>query len=103
MIQEYKNQIRYWVAVTFGDLETAHQQDVCELICPDCEMKTSINVSQSGTQSCYFCDGNLINEDTIEIKNEFTATTEQEFSQESSATRTKAQTQENTEQMATAR
>lgn len=60
MIQDYKNQIRYWVATRIGDLETARQDHIAEIICPDCGMQTALDSTKREEQSCYFCGGNLI-------------------------------------------
>lgn len=64
MIQDYKNQLRYWIATRIGDLETARQDHIAEIICPDCGMQTALDSTKREEQSCYFCGGNLIQSDT---------------------------------------
>lgn len=61
MLQAYTEDIRYWFAVRFGSLETAKKEHICEIICPDCGMKTSMDSTVDERQSCYFCDGDLLN------------------------------------------
>jgi transcription initiation factor IIE alpha subunit len=66
MIQQYKHKLQYWVATRIGDLETAQKDHIAEIICPDCGMKTALDSTLRKEQSCYFCNGNLI-EDSEEI------------------------------------
>jgi len=95
MIQAYKNKVRYWFAVKFGSLETAYDENVCEVICPECGMKTSINVNKNSEQPCYFCDGDLLShrQPTIDAQDSVSNT-----DQATSA----PQAQENTDALATA-
>lgn len=62
MLQAYKEDIRYWFAVRFGSLETASEEHISEIICPDCGMKTTLDSRVAEEQSCYFCDGDLRND-----------------------------------------
>lgn len=64
MIQDYKNQLRYWIATRIGDLETARQEHIAEIICPDCGMQTALDSTKREEQSCYFCESDLIQSDS---------------------------------------
>lgn len=97
MIHEYKKQIRYWFAVKFGSLETAYNENICEIICPDCEMKTAIDVTETEKQSCYFCGGDLISTPEPTVDTDSTVTKQAES--QGSPT---AHTNESSDQLVTA-
>jgi len=56
--------LRYWFATRLGGLETARNENIAEIICPDCGMLTAIDRTKHCEQECYFCQSDLINKST---------------------------------------